>query len=181
MPSERKSDLVSTARRRRLTAASLAVTAALTLGACGTGFSAQTNQVYQPAVGANERGDVSSYNTLLVSNADGSATLSSAFVNNLDKDQTLTGMAVATADGDELTVQNPRTALALPSHALIKAGGDDATAFVVTEGAEPGDYVDITFTFSNSGEVTVNAPVVARSSEYDSIVGATTASSAAKE
>lgn len=171
---------MSTARRRRLTAASLAVTAALTLGACGTSFSAQTNQVYQPGVGANERGDVSSYNTLLVGNADGTATLSSSLVNSLEDDQTLTGIAVTTDEGDELPVQNPRTGLPLPTGQLVLTGENAATAFVVVEGAEPGDYVDITFTFSDSAPTTVNAPVVARTAEYDGIVGATTATSATK-
>ena len=73
---------MSTVRRRRLAAASLAVAATVALSACGTGFSAQTNKVYQPAVGANERGDVESHNTLLVSNGDGSADRKSTRLNS---------------------------------------------------------------------------------------------------
>src|SRR4051794_15688522 len=80
------SDLVSPVRRRRLAAASLAVTTMLSLGACGTGFSAQTNQVYQPAVGADARGDVDALNTLLVANPNGSATVSVGLQNNLTED-----------------------------------------------------------------------------------------------
>lgn len=168
---------MSTVRRRRLTAASLAVTAALTLSACGTSFDAQTNQVYQPAVGANERGDVDALHTLLVGNADGTATLSAGLVNHLEDEQTLASVAVVNGDGEKLTVRAPRTALALPQNVLTQSGGDAATAFTIAEGAEPGDYVDITFTFSDSGPLRVKAPVVARSAEYDSVVGDTTASS----
>lgn len=181
MPPEGKSDLVSTARRRRLTAASMAVTAALTLSACGTGFSAQTNQVYQPSVGANERGDVDSFNTLLVGNADGTATLSTALVNNLDDDQTLTSVSVTDGDGNELAVRSPRIALPLPSRVLTQTGGDDAAVFTVAEGAEPGDYVEVTFTFSDSGPLRVDTPVVARTAEYDSVVGGTTAGAEASD
>jgi hypothetical protein len=138
---------VSPVRRRGLSAAALAVTAGLTLGACGTSFGAQTNQVYQPAVGANARGDVDSHNTQLVGNSDGSATLSAALVNNLDDDQTLTS---------------------------IKVGSAATSAYVVTEGADPGDNVMVTYTFSDSGPLTVTSPVVARAdhaAEYEDVAG----------
>lgn len=162
---------MSPVRRRRLTAAALAVTAALTLSACGTSFGAQTSQVYQPSVGANERGDVDALHTLLVSNADGSATVSAALVNNLEDEQTLTSITVANAEGEELPVRSPRIALPLPPEALVQTGSDEAAVFTVTEGAEPGDYIDITFTFSESGPLTVNAPVVTRTAEFESVAG----------
>lgn len=166
---------MSSVRRRRLTAASLAVVAGLSLSACGTSFSAQTNQVYQPGVGANERGDVEAHNTLLVGNQDGSATLSAAVVNELDQVQTLDSVEVTAADGETLTVRSPKAALELPSGALTTLGGTTANGvFVVTEGAEPGSYVEITFTFSDSGPLVVKAPVVSRAehaSEYDAVAG----------
>lgn len=163
---------MSTARRRRLTAASLAVTAALSLSACGTSFGAQTNQVYQPGVGANERGDVSSYNTLLVGNADGSATISASLLNNVD-DQTLTSVEVTKGD-EALQVRSPRIALPLTSGVPTQIGTENTAAFVVAEGAEPGNYVTITFTFSDSSPLTVQAPVVTRTAEYSSVVGGST-------
>ena len=67
---------MSTVRRRRIAATALAMTAALTLGGCGTSFNAQTTHIYQPAVGANHHGEMDVLNTLLVANDDGSATLS---------------------------------------------------------------------------------------------------------
>lgn len=149
----------------------MALTASLALSACGTGFGAQTNQVYQPSEGANERGDVSAYNTLLVGNADGSATLSTALVNNIDDDQTLTSVSAANAEGEDLPVRSPRIALPLKPGALTQIGTDDAAVFLVTEGAEPGDYVKLTFTFSDTGPLTVNTPVVERTSEYADVAG----------
>lgn len=166
---------MSSVRRRRLTAVSLAVVAGLTLSACGTGFDAQTNQVYQPAVGANARGDVEAHNTVLVGNGDGSATLSAGLINTLDDEQTITSVAVAGNDGEALTVRSPKTALALPGGVLTTIGGATANGvFVVAEGAEPGAYVDVTFTFSDARELTVETPVVSRTEhagEYDDVAG----------
>ena len=163
---------MSSVRRRRLAASSLAVAAVLGLSACGTSFSAQTNQVYQPAAGANARGPVDSLGTLLVANADGSATLSAALHNNQTKDETLTSVTVATQDGQQLQVRSPKIALPVPSDVLTTLGTVDSGAvFTVAEGAVAGGYVEITYTFSDSGTLTVDAPVVARNASYAGISG----------
>jgi copper(I)-binding protein len=175
MPLDESSDPVSHVARRRLTAVSLTAIAGLSLTACGTSFGAQTNQVYQPAVGTNVRGQVESHNTLLVANRDGSATLSAAVVSNLKTEQTLTGVTVTDQQGKALTVRKPKAALTLPSRALTTIGGEDPdSVFIVAEGAEPGDYVDVTYTFSDSSELVVDAPVVARAehaAEYEDVAG----------
>lgn len=165
---------MSSLRRRRLSAAALAVTAGLTLSACGTGFDAQTNQVYQPAVGANERGEVEAHNAQLVGNSDGSATLSVAVVNTLDEEQTLLSVEVSDAEGETLTVTAPKAPLPLPGGALTTLGSAEEGVYVVTEGAEPGDYVTVTLTFSESGPLTIETPVVARADhadEYEGVAG----------
>ncbi len=148
----------------------------LALGACGTGFSAQTNQVYQPAVGANARGDVDALNTLLVANSNGTATLSVGLQNNLDEAQQLSSVEVTTLDDKALTVRSPKILLPLEPHELTTLGGvKGSLVFVVTEGADPGKYVKVTFTFTDSGSLTVEAPVVARTAEYDSVAGSASA------
>lgn len=153
----------------------MTVVAGLTLTACGTSFGAQTNKIYQPAVGANERGPVESHNTLLVENRDGSATLSAGLVSNLDADQTVTSVSVKDDQGNALTVTKPKTPLTLPSRLLTTIGGTDPSGvFVVTAGAEPGDYVTVTYSFSDSGQLEIQAPVVARADhagEYDDVAG----------
>ena len=170
-PPTESSDLVSSVRRRRLAAASLAATSVLAFSACGTNFSAQTNKVYQPAVGANVRGDVDSLNTLLVGNQDGSATISASLVNNLDEDQTISSITVTTLNDLPLRVRSSKVLLPLPPGQLTTLGrAKDAGAFTVISGATPGAYVKVTYTFSTSHELTVEAPVVARTAEYDSIV-----------
>lgn len=148
----------------------------LALGGCGTGFNAQTNQVYQPAVGANARGDVDALNTLLVGNSDGSATLSVDLINNLDKTQQLSSVNVTTLDDKPLEVRSPKILLPLePNQPTTLGDVKDSIVFVVTKGAEPGYYAKVTFTFTDSGPLTVEAPVVARTSEYDSVAGSASA------
>jgi hypothetical protein len=165
---------VSTVRRRHLAATALAATAALTLGGCGTSFDAQTNQVYQPAVGANHRGEVDVLNTLLVANPDQSATLSASLVNNATTQQTISSVEVSTLDGKQLQVRSTKALLPLPSGVLTRVGGGtDAGGFQVVAGATAGSYVEVTLTFSDSAPVTIEAPVVARSDgEYDDVAGA---------
>ena len=164
--------------RRRLAATSFAAAALLALGACG--FEAQTNQVYQAAAGANSHGDVDVLNAVLVANEDGSATVSAGFVNNTKDEQALSNVTVTTMDGKELVVRGLRSLLPLPTGRLSSLGyASDAGGFRVTKGAEAGYYVKVTFTFSNSehptkpgaASVTIEAPVVARTAEYDKITG----------
>jgi len=167
------SELVSTVRRRRLAATALATTAVLTLGGCGTGFDAQTNQVYQPGVGANQRSDeMDVMHALLVANDDGSATVSAGLVNKSGADQTLSSVTVTTLDDEELTVTGAKMLLPLKDDTLSTLGASsDAGGFLVTEGATTGSYVRVTFTFSDSPPVTVEAPVVARTEEFDKVAG----------
>jgi hypothetical protein len=164
---------VSTVRRRRLAATTIAATAALTLGACGTGFSAQTSQVYQATVGANHRGEMDVLNALLVGNEDGSATLSTSIVNHTDAPETLSAVNVTTLDDKELAVRSTKMQLPLPVDRLTIVGGaSDAGGFWVSEGAKPGDYVRVTLTFSDAAPVTIEAPVVSRTEEYATVSGA---------
>ncbi|MEJ7635943.1 hypothetical protein [Aeromicrobium sp.] len=161
----------STVRRRRIAAAALAVTAALTLGGCGTGFDAQTNQRYQAGVGANHHGEMDVLNTLLVANEDGSATFSTSIVNNGNADQTLSSVEVTTLDDQPLEVSSTKTLLPLQADVLSVVGGAaDAGGFLVSDAAT-GAYVKVTLTFSDAAPVTIEAPVVARTAEYEQVAG----------
>ncbi len=143
---------MSTVRRRRLAATALATTALLALGACGTGFSAQTNQVYQAGTGANHRGEMDVLNTLLVANDDGSATLSAGIVNNTKDEQRLASVTVTTLDDKPLTVASTKMILSLPADKLTTIGGiADAGGFAVLKDAAAGDYVKVTLTFERRG------------------------------
>jgi hypothetical protein len=135
---------VSTVRTRRLTAATLMLTAALGLTACGTGGSTQTNQQYQPGIGANVRtGDVRLYNALLVANTDDTYALSVGLLNTTDEEQTLESVTVRPLEGSGSVTAEP----ALPVELQPR----------------------LTLTFSSGDEVEVEAPIVARTSTYSDV------------
>jgi hypothetical protein len=153
----------------RSAAATLIAGAALALAGCGgTGDDAQTNQQYQAGVGANLRtGEVQLYNALAVDNGDGTATLSAVVVNTTDKTQKLdNATATATSDGDLVDV-NIAPAIIGP-HDSFNTG--PAATVVFTGGTvEPGDYVTLTLSFDQAGDVTIEAPVVTRTKIYDDV------------
>ncbi|MFT4298363.1 MAG: hypothetical protein QM597_01810 [Aeromicrobium sp.] len=162
-------------RYRRTTLAAVAVAAALTAGACGTSFDAQTNQQYQAGIGADERGtDVQVLGALLVANEDGSATLSGTLVNTTDTDQRLTTVTLADADGTQfvLASDDEEELLVAPGQArtlgMAEADSDQqASKVYTTTGIDhPGLYYTLTLTFADAGEVTISIPSVARNSIY---------------
>ena len=172
---------MSTVRRRRLAATALATTALLALGGCGTSFNAQTNQVYQAAVGADHRGEIDVLNTLFVANDDGTATFATSIVNNTDVEQKLATVTVTTLAGKQLEVRSTKMQLPLRPGTLTPVGGAaDAGGFAILDGAETGYYVRVTLTFAatsaadSAAPVTIEVPVVARTAEYEKIAGAPT-------
>jgi hypothetical protein len=144
----------------------------LALSACG--FGEQTYQQYQPAAGANYRSPtIDVLNTLLVANADKSATLSASIINNTGADQSLSSVTVDSLDGSKtLQVRSTKSLLPLPKDFAAPLGqASDAGGFVVTDGAKPGYYVKVTLNFTDAESVTIDAPVVARTADYDYVTG----------
>jgi hypothetical protein len=159
---------VNSVRRRRLAATALSAAVILTLSACG--FDDQTNQQYQPAAGANYRSSkINVLNTLLVANANKSATLSASIVNNTGTDQSLSSVTVSTLDGKtELPVRGTKILLPGPRDGSAVLGqASDAGGWTVTSGAKPGFYVKVTLNFTDAPSVTIEAPVVARTADYN--------------
>ncbi len=161
---------MTSARSPRLRSAAATLLAATALGLAGcsaTGVDAQTNQQYQPGVGANLRtGQVQLYNTLAVDNGDGTATLSAVIANTSDQTQKLDSVTATTADGTTVESQN--------APAIIGPGDSfdtgPAATVVLTGGAVgAGDYVSLTFTFDQAGDVNIDAPVVTRTEMYDDV------------
>ncbi|MGH3457486.1 hypothetical protein [Aeromicrobium sp.] len=145
-------------------AATLAATALALAGCTATGVGAQTNQQYQPGVGANLRtGQVQLYNALAVDNGDGTATLSTVVLNTTEETQKLDSVTATGADGTEVGVES--------APAIIGPGdtfntGPAATVVFTGDSLEAGDFVNVTLTFDNAGEVFIEAPVVARTTMY---------------
>ena len=144
---------------RRSIAVAAALVAATVMSSCGVNFDAQTDQVYNPAVGVNDRGgSVDVLNALVVSGSAGSGTIVATLVNNdQDDSDSLRGVAGAGQDtGLNVQLGGPTT---------IAAGGllnlaDQGKVIVRGREILPGKFVEITFSFDRGKAVTVQVPVV---------------------
>jgi len=158
--------------RRRL--APLAVVLLLpALGACNY----QTDQVYQPAVGVNNRdGVVDVLAAVVVSSTDGKGTFVASLVNSdLEQPDTLTG--IAPAEGTDAQVQLSAPIEIAPEGIVNLA--DSGAVSVVGESIAPGGFVRLVLTFQSGQETEVNAPVVDNAEEFSDIQPATPSPSAA--
>lgn len=150
--------------RRRLAPAVLLL-AVPTLTSCAVNFNAQTDKVYNPTVGVDDRsGSVDVLNALVVSGATGSGAVVATLVNN---DQThpdkLTKVAGAGRDSS-LTVTPGGTSDLGPNGLLNLATKGRIT--VTGDQVKPGSLVSLTFTFQRGKAITVQAPIVANTDEY---------------
>lgn len=151
-----------TSHRRRLASASLVLLVPL-VGACG--FSAQTDQVYQPAVGTNVRsGTVDILGAVVVSGSDGSGTFVASLVNkDLAKDATLT--SVTATDGTQAQLISPvkvgpDALVNLANLGAVRVGGPQVTA---------GRWTRLTLGFDTGQKTEVNTPIVTRDAVYSGV------------
>ena len=123
-----------------------------TLGACGFGY--QTDQVYQPGVGVNNRdGSVDVLGAVVVSSTDGEGTFVASLVNKSDTDDSLESMT-----GEDVQVQ-------LSAPVEVKADtlvnlADTGAVSVTGENVAPGKFVRLTLQFEGGQTTEVNVPVV---------------------
>jgi copper(I)-binding protein len=128
---------------------------------------ATTNLQYQPGVGSNVRtGDVQLFNALAVANANETATLSVTILNRTGKAIKLNSVSGRLSDGRKLTAT---TTPAIIDDGETVATGPAGSVILKGEGLEAGKYVKLSLKFSGGERVTVEAPVVARSSMYDDV------------
>ncbi len=144
---------------RRSLAVAVLVLGAPVLSSCGGNFDQQTNQVYNPAAGVDDRsGQVDVLNALIVSGEDGSGTLIASLVNNAqDRPDTLKGVTGAGKDAD-LTV-TPGGTTEIPQGGMLNLA-DVGRIFVKGDRVKAGYFVEVTFTFDRGTAITVDVPVV---------------------
>ena len=149
--------------QRRVAIAALLLAPAL--GACG--FSAQTDQVYQPAVGPNDRsGQIQVLNAVIVTNGGGQGTFAGSLVNKADAAD-----AVTNVTGDSGVTAKPGGPLDIPAYGAVnlsKALEPSGAIPLVISGADQvvaGKYVTLTFTFTHGNPVTMKVPVVDETAE----------------
>jgi hypothetical protein len=147
---------VKSPNQRRAAIAALLLAPVLT--SCG--FSAQTDQVYQAAVGVNDRsGAVDILNALVVSGTDGSGTFAGTLVN---KDLTSADQ-LESVSGPGITASRRTVEVPAGGTALLAESGD---VTLRGSGIEPGTCVELTFTFASGPSTTVKVPVVTATGDY---------------
>ena len=145
--------------RRRLAALTV-VLLVPGVGAC----SYQTDQVYQPGVGVNDRdGAVDVLGAVVVSSTDGKGTFVASLVNDdLEESGTLTGIA-----GEDVQVQLSAP-IEIEPESLVNLA-DTGAVLVTGESVAPGRFVRLTLTFESGDETEVNVPVVEADEEFSDV------------
>ena len=155
-------------RRRRRTALVVASLALLVPALAACGFNYQTDQVYQPSVGVNNRdGAVDVLGAVVVSGIDGQGTLVASLVNkNESKPDTLTSVTAADSSAG-LTVKQigpvqvaPGSLINLASLGAVSVSGSSIT---------PGNFARLQLKFQSGQQTEVNVPVVSQSDSYSDI------------
>ena len=152
--------------RRRIAVLALAVSVPA-LSACTNGFDNQTDAVYQPAVGVNDRSsEVDVLGAMIVAPEKGKSGL---FIASLSNNDQTTADRLSAVDG-----QGVKTTLGdvppIPAGGLVNLASEDIGGVPVSGAAvKPGGFVPIRLTFADADPVTVNVPVVVDDGPYASI------------
>jgi hypothetical protein len=144
---------------RRSIAAAVVVLAVPALSSCGVSFGAQTDQVYNPSVGVDDRsGDVDVLNALIVSGTNGSGTVIATLVDNDQQNaDTLKGVAGAGADASATVKVTGDTAI--PAGGVLNLA-DGSGVSITGKRVVPGNFVTLTFSFDRAEAITIGVPVV---------------------
>ena len=152
--------------RRRVAVLALAVSLPA-LSACTNGFDNQTDAVYQPAVGVNDRSsEVDVLGALIVAPDEGKSGVFVASLANENQsdDDTLTKVQ---GQGVEITAA---TIPPIPAGGLVNLASEKIGGIPVSgAGVKPGSYVLVRLTFANADPVTVKVPVVLDVGPYASL------------
>ncbi len=139
------------------------------LGACAY----QTDQVYQPSVGVNNReGTVDVLGAVVVSSTDGKGTFVASMVNSsLEEPDQLGGMA---GEGVQVQLSGP---IEIGPESLVNLA-DTGAVSVTGDDVEPGRFVRLTLTFASGQETKLNVPVVDNEDPFSDIEPASPSTSA---
>jgi hypothetical protein len=161
--------LTLVAPRLRLSAAAAAA-ALLVLTGCATGKSAETSQPYNPSDGRNvnipeDAGFDDPYmavrNALVVSDG-GAASITVTLVNNGAETDVLTEARI----GEQTAAFVGGPVEIAPDQKVAIGGGSERIALVQEGGVEPGDWTELTLTFTNAGSTTLDVLVISSDDEY---------------
>jgi hypothetical protein len=134
------------------------------LAACASvNFSAPTDQVYIPAVGANDRsGTVDVLNALVVSSEDGRGTLIATLVDNGAD----AGDALVEVSADDMIISP--AAVGIPARGYVDLS-DLAPIVLIGDRVAAGNFITVTFTFEVGESITITVPVLEQTGPFEGI------------
>jgi copper(I)-binding protein len=156
---------------RRTLAGSVGAVGALLLGAlvagCSSSFDAQTNQIYQPAIGSNNRdGGVYVLDALVVSGGTGLGTISAGLVNEVRRADALISVTADSPDGGRVQGMILSHSLRLPSQQLVQLSDTGDVILSAVKPLNVGGSIEVTFTFRNAEPVTLDLPIVMNTGDF---------------
>lgn len=133
-----------------------------TLGACGS-FSYQTDQVYQPGVGVNNReGSIDVLGAVVVSSTDGEGTFVASLVNQGEEADSLESLS-----GEDIQAQ-VSSPVEVKADTLVNLA-DTGAVSVTGEDVSPGAFVRLTLQFEGGQSTELNVPVVPDEDEFSDV------------
>lgn len=159
---------MSRSLRRGALAATVLTLSIVTLSACGAGTSAQTGEI-KPDNAATSVGDIKIQNALVITqperDAEGPAVVSATFFNGGAQDETLESIELPAGGTVKLTPAKGQGqgGITVPAGGSVVVGGKNNASAVVPNGRESvkdGDAQSLTFRFSRTGKVELQAFVV---------------------
>jgi len=135
------------------------------LAGCGSGFQAETNQIYQPGQGISVR-DTAVYgvNMLIVSDGEGNGTLVGALINQAETTDRLVGASVRPTSGKALDTTIVPGRVPLPPHQAVQLADDGDVR--ITGKLLPGAYYVLTLTFHHAAPIETQVPVVPAAGDF---------------
>ncbi|MFD9397077.1 DUF461 domain-containing protein [Streptomyces sp. NPDC060000] len=165
---------MSSSLRRGVLAASAIAFSIASLAACGAGNDSQTLEI-KPDNAAVHVGDIKLQNVVVITQPDlestGPAIISATVFNSGSKAQTLQSITLDGGKSAELKPAKGKGELTVPAHGSVVIGGENNASAVLTnsrEAVKDGDAQKVTFTFSDTGEVSLRAFVVPAESYFSS-------------
>ncbi|MGW1005429.1 copper chaperone PCu(A)C [Streptomyces sp. NPDC002520] len=162
---------MSSSLRRGALAASAIVFSIASLAACGAGNNAQTLEI-KPDNAATSVGNIKIQNAVVITQPDAKSTgpvaVAATVFNTGQKEQTLQSISVPGAGSAQLKPAKGQS-LTIPAHGSLVIGGkDNASALLANSGEaiKNGNAQKVTFAFSESGAVNIQAFVVPATSYF---------------
>ncbi|MFD0315823.1 DUF461 domain-containing protein [Streptomyces flavalbus] len=162
----------SSLRRGALAASAIAFSIA-SLAACGAGNSSQTLGI-KPDNAATSVGDIKIQNAVVITQpeaeATGPAAISATVFNSGSGAQTLESITLDGVSGSvELTPAQGEGKLTVPAGGSVVIGGEGNASAVLSDGASltDGDAHKVTFSFSKTGDVALDAFIVPSEGFYE--------------